>query len=155
MRERVGRPFLDPRAPRTIDAVRRDPMHAAWGGMIDHLEHSAYCDGQREEDPEGFFFDNTRPEYDSDADADPFANNYLTEDELEFREDYAPAPYIPGRVMDAIWFAFSVKKVPIARLVSEFGLPTHRISAIINLKAVRYFRSAVGCRKEARLNSQD
>ena len=111
-------------------------MHEGWKGLVDVLEHSAYCDGQREEDEEGFFFDNTRAEYDSDADADPFANNYLTEDEIEFSEDYVPAPYVPGRVMDAIWHAFSVKKVPIGRLVSDFGLPTHRISAIINLKAV-------------------
>ena len=136
-RERIGRPFLDPRAPRRIEVVRNDPMHEGWKGLIDVLEHSAYCDGQREEDAEGFFFDNTRAEYDSDADADPFSNNYLTEDELEFSEDYVPAPYVPGRVMDAIWYAFSVKKVPIGRLVNDFGLPTHRISAIINLKTVR------------------
>ena len=47
-------------------------MHAAWGGLLDVMEHAAYCDGQREEDEEGFFFDNTRPEYDSDCDGDPF-----------------------------------------------------------------------------------
>ena len=51
--------------------------------MVDIIEHSAYCDGQREEDDDGFFFDNTRPEYDSDCDGDPFSNGYLTEDEYE------------------------------------------------------------------------
>ena len=48
--ERVGRPFLDPRAPRRIEEIRADPHNAAWGGMIDILEHAAYSNGQREED---------------------------------------------------------------------------------------------------------
>ena len=38
--------------------------------MVDAIEHAAYCDGQREEDDDGFFFDNSRPEYDSDCDGD-------------------------------------------------------------------------------------
>lgn len=130
-----------------------DAMHANWGGFMDLLEHSAYCDGQREEEPEGFFFDNTRPEYDSDCDGDPFSNNYLTEDEYEFPAEYSPAPYIPGRVMDAIWFAYSVKKTPIARLVEQFGMPTHRLTAIINLKATEPAMKASG-RYDERIDAQ-
>ncbi len=134
---RRGRAFLDPRAPRHIDSIRSDPGHARNGLMMDVFEHMAYCDAQREEDEEGFFFDNTRPAYDSDMDADPFAANYLTEDEFEFPAEYQPAPYIPGRVMDAIWYAHSVKRTPVHRLVQLFGLPSARISAIISLKTVR------------------
>jgi hypothetical protein len=106
--------------------------------MIDMLEHETYCDIQREAHQEGFFFDNTRPEFDSDEEGDPFANAYLTEDEFEFPEEYKPSPYVPGRVMDAIWYAYTTKKVPIPLLVEQFAMPTHKISAIINLKAVRW-----------------
>lgn len=134
--ERIGRPFLDPRAPRRIDAIREDPMHSQWGGMMNLLEHAAYCDGQREEHPEGFFFDNTRPDYDSDCDGDPFSASYLTEDEFEFPEEYNPSPYIPGRIMDQIWFLYSVKNWPIPKLCSKFGISSNRLSAIINLKTV-------------------
>ena len=49
--------------------------------MVDIIEHSAYCDSQREEDDDRFLFDNTRPEYDLDCDGDPLSNGYLTEDE--------------------------------------------------------------------------
>lgn len=122
-RVRKGRPYLDPRAPRHIDAIRADPAHSQNGLMMDVFEHMAYCDAQREEDEEGFFFDNTRPEYDSDMDADPFAANYLTEDEFEFPEEYQPAPYIPGRIMDAIWYAHSVKRTPCTASRSFLACP--------------------------------
>lgn len=68
MTRRVGRPYLDPKAPRMLEHVRNDPHNAKWGGLIDIIEHAAYCDGQREEDEDGFFFDNTRAAYDSDCD---------------------------------------------------------------------------------------
>jgi len=61
---RRGRPFLDPRAPRRQESIRSDPKHAAWGGMIDILEHNAYQDAQREEDADGWFFDGTKAEND-------------------------------------------------------------------------------------------
>lgn len=111
-------------------------MHDKYKGLVDILEHAAYCDGQREEHPEGFFFDNTRPAYDSDCDGDPFAASYLTEDEIEFPEEYAPSPYIPGRVMDAMWYLYTVKGWPIARIADKYALQTARVSAILNLKAV-------------------
>lgn len=98
------------------------------------LEHNAYCDGQREEDPDGFFFDGTRAEYDSDCDGDPFANGYLTEDELEFGEDYAPAPYLPGRVVDQIYFLYSVRGYSVKALCAKYRLGSEKVSAIINLK---------------------
>lgn len=131
---RVGRPFLDPRAPRRQASIRDDPRHAEWGGMIDILEHSAYCDGQREEDPDGFFFDETRAEYDSDCDGDPFSNGYLTEDEIEFTEDYVPGPYIPGRIVDQIWFLFSVRGYSVHQLSNRYRIASERVSAIIALK---------------------
>jgi hypothetical protein len=134
---RQGRPFLDPSAPRRVDAIRGDPMHAKYGGLVDILEHAAYCDGQREEHPEGFFFDNTRPEYDSDCDGDPFAASYLTEDEIEFPDNYTPSPYIPGRVMDAMWYLYTAKRWPIGRIADKYALSTARVSALLNLKAVR------------------
>jgi hypothetical protein len=133
---RRGRPFLDPAAPRRMEAIRKDPMHSAYGGTIDILEHSAYSNIQREENEEGFFFDNTRPEFDSDEEGDPFSAAYLTEDEYEFPADYKPAPYTPGKVADAIWHSYSVKKVPIPRLVQQYAMPTYKITAIINLKEV-------------------
>jgi hypothetical protein len=141
--KRRGREFVDPLAPRRVEAIRNDPMNAAWGGMIDIIEHHNYCDVQREENEEGFFFDNTRPEFDSDEDGDPFANAYLTEDEYEFPEEYKPSPYVPGRVMDAIWYAHTTKGVPITRLVEQFAMPSHKITAIINLKAVSGWERAL------------
>lgn len=103
--------------------------------MIDILEHAAYCDGQREEDPDGFFFDMTTPEYDSDCDGDPFANGYLTEDEYEWPEEYKPEPPVPGRVMDQIYFLRTAHKYPISRLCTKYGLSSERVSAILSLKA--------------------
>lgn len=103
--------------------------------MIDVLEHAAYCDGQREEDPDGFFFDGVVPEYDSDCEGDPFSNGYLTEDELEFDEGYKPAPYVPGRVADQIHFLSSVRRWPMQRLCAAYHLSSERVSAILNLKA--------------------
>lgn len=133
-RERRGRPFLDPRAPRRQESIRSDPVHSEWGGLIDILEHNAYCDGQREEDPDGFFFDQTRPEYDSDCDGDPFSNGYLTEDELEFNDEYQVQPYIPARVYDQIYFLYSVRGYSIKQLCSKYRLGSERVSAIIHLK---------------------
>jgi hypothetical protein len=121
--------------------------------MIDILEHAAYCDGQREEDPDGFFFDNTRPEYDSDNDGDPFSNGYLTEDEFEYREDYTPSPYIPGRVADAIFEDWKSKKVPLPELCRKYGLPSARVTAIINLKVSEPGMKANGMYDE-RLDAQ-
>ena len=132
--ERLGRPFLDPRAPRRQEVIRTDPKNAKWGVMIDILEHAAYCDGQREEDPDGFFFDLSTPDYDSDCDGDPFSNGYLTEDEMEWPEEYAPAPPVPGRVMDQVYFLYTAHKVPIPRLAVKYGMSTERVSALINLK---------------------
>jgi len=51
---RKGRMLLDRSAPRRQEGIRTDPAHAQWGGMIDVLEHAAYCDGNREEDEDGF-----------------------------------------------------------------------------------------------------
>lgn len=127
-------------------------MHTEWGGMIDILEHAAYCDGQREEDPDGFFFDNTRPEYDSDCDGDPFSNGYLTEDEYEFPEEYAPQPYIPGRVGDAIYAQWR-GGVPLPELCRRFALPSARVTAIINLKTTEPGMKAAGMYDE-RLDAQ-
>jgi hypothetical protein len=132
--DREGRPFLDPRAPRIQPSIRADPIHKGYAGLIDILEHNAYCDGQREEDPDGWFFDGTKAEYDSDCDGDPFANGYLTEDELEFSEDYTPAPYVPGRIVDQIYFLYSVRGYSIKALCSKYRLSSEKISAIINLK---------------------
>ena len=71
--------------------IRNDPLNKKWGGMIDILEHDAYCNKVREADAEGFFFDGTVAPGESDCDDDPFANGYLTEDEIHFPEDYKPA----------------------------------------------------------------
>lgn len=103
--------------------------------MIDVLEHAAYCDGQREEDPDGFFFDGVVPEYDSECEGDPFSNGYLTEDELEFDESYAPAPFLPGRVADQIHFLATVRRWPMQRLCAAFHISSERVSAVLALKA--------------------
>lgn len=131
---RRGRPFLDPRAPRRQPAIRDNPLHKRWGGFIDILEHNAYCDGQREEDPDGWFFDGTKAEYDSDCDGDPFANGYLTEDELEFPEEYAVEPYVPGRIVDQIYFLYSVRGYTVKQLCTKYRLGSEKVSAILNLK---------------------
>jgi len=132
--ERLGRPFLDPRAPRRQESIRSAPAHAEWGVMIDLLEHAAYCDGQREEDADGFFFDLTTPEYDSDCDGDPFANGYLTEDEMEWPEDYTPEAPVPGRVMDQVYFLHTVHKVGLRALCEKYGMSAERVTALIALK---------------------
>ncbi len=55
------------------------------------------CRGQiREADPDGFFFDHTLAEGESDCEEDPFSNGYLTEDEIVFDEDYVPAYVLAG-----------------------------------------------------------
>jgi hypothetical protein len=131
---RKGRPFLDPRAPRRIEAIRNDPVNKSFGFFVDILEHEAYCDGQREEDEDGFFFDGTRAEYDSDNDGDPFANGYLTEDEYEFDENYKPIPYIPRKVIDQIFFLYSIRNISIPKLSQRYRLSKERIGAIITLK---------------------
>ena len=59
--------------------------------MIDILEHDKYCNKIREADPDGFFFDHTMAQGESDCDEDPFSNGYLTEDEMVFDENYKPA----------------------------------------------------------------
>jgi hypothetical protein len=153
--KRQGRPYLDPKATRHLEAVRSDPNNTPWGGMVDIIEHSAYCDGQREEDDDGFFFDNTRPEYDSDCDGDPFSNGYLTEDEYELPESYKPAPYIPGRIMDQLYFLHmrSPQQWPLARLSSHFGISPERASAMINLKSTEGIHKSAGMYDE-RLDQQ-
>jgi hypothetical protein len=148
MGQRVGRPFLDPKASRKLDAVRQDPKHEQWGGMVDVIEHAAYCDGQREEDPDGFFFDNTRPEYDSDCDGDPFSNGYLTEDEYEFPEEYKPTPYIPARIMDQAHFLHTAKGWSLARLAAKYSVAPDRLSALINFKATEAPYKAAGAYDE-------
>ena len=50
----------------------------------------------READPDGFFFDHTLAEGESDCEEDPFSNGYLTEDEIVFDEDYVPAYVVAG-----------------------------------------------------------
>jgi len=145
---RVGRPYLDPKSPRMLEVVRNDPNNQLWGGMIDIIEHAAYCDGQREEDADGFFFDNTRPEYDSDCDGDPFSNGYLTEDEYELPESYKPMPYIPGRIMDQIYYLHTVKQWSIGRLSEKYSVVPERVSALINLKANEPQMKAVGAYDE-------
>ena len=107
--KRKGRMLLDPAADRKQPGIRADPGNAEWGGMIDLLEHAAYCDGQREEDEDGFFFDMTRPEYDSECDGDPFSACYLTEDEFEFPAEYVPSGYVPARINDQIYFLHAVR----------------------------------------------
>ena len=153
--KRQGRPYLDPKATRHLEAVRSDPNNSPWGGMVDIIEHSAYCDGQREEDDDGFFFDNTRPEYDSDCDGDPFSNGYLTEDEYELPESYKPSPYIPGRIMDQMFFLHTrnPQQWPLARLSSHFGVSPERASAMINLKSTEGIHKAAGMYDE-RLDQQ-
>ena len=68
------------------------------------------------------------------AGGDPFSNGYLTEDEIEFTEDYVPAPYIPGRVIDQIWFLFSVRGYTIHQLANRYRISSERVSAIVALK---------------------
>lgn len=145
---RVGRPYLDPKSSRMLEVVRNDPNNQLWGGMIDIIEHAAYCDGQREEDADGFFFDNTRPEYDSDCDGDPFSNGYLTEDEYELTENYKPMPYIPGRIMDQIYYLHTIKSWSIGRLSEKYSLAPERVSAIINLKTTEPQMKAIGAYDE-------
>lgn len=70
--------------------LREDPMHKKWGGFIDILEHDAYCNKVREANPDGFLFDHTVAPGESDCEEDPFANGYLTEDEIMFPEGYTP-----------------------------------------------------------------
>jgi hypothetical protein len=134
LRERRGRPFLDPRAPRRQESVRNNPKSAQWGGMMDIMEHSIYCNGQREEDADGFFFDYTVPEYDSDCDGDPFSNGYLTEDEMEFDEDYQPDPYIPAKVATNIYFLYTARGYTIKQLSVRYRLSSERVCAMIMVK---------------------
>lgn len=145
---RVGRPFLDPRAPRRQDEIRNDPRlngsDGKWGGIMDILEHAAYCDGQREEDPDGFFFDETRAEYCSDCDGDPFANGYLTEDEIEFPDDYQPQPYIPGRIKQHIHFLYTVRNYTVRALSQKYHISSERVSAIIALQSMKPQMKASG-----------
>lgn len=120
--KRKGRMLLDPAADRKQPGIRADPGNAEWGGMIDLLEHAAYCDGQREEDEDGFFFDMTRPEYDSECDGDPFSACYLTEDELEFPAEYVPSGYVPARINDQIYFLHAVRGYTVTRLCTKYRL---------------------------------
>lgn len=121
-KRRKGRMLLDPSAPRRQEGIRSDPANAEWGGMIDLLEHAAYCDGQREENEDGFFFDMTIADYDSDCEGDPFAANYLTEDEYEFSEEYVPSAYTPARIHDQIYFLHAVRGYSIPRLCTKYRL---------------------------------
>lgn len=132
--QRKGRLFLDASASRTQEGIRADPNNKNWGGLIDILEHSAYCDGQREEDEDGFFFDLTTPEYDSDCDGDPFSAGYLTEDEYEFPDSYTPSPFLPRRIVDQIYFLYQVRNIPISSLCSKYKMSSERICAIIKIK---------------------
>lgn len=79
-----------PSLPLAARQIRDSPKHKKWGGFIDILEHSAYCNKVREADGDGFLFDGTVAPGESECDEDPFTNGYLTEDELVFDEDYVP-----------------------------------------------------------------
>lgn len=130
--------------PRRQESIRTDQRHAGWGGLIDILEHNAYCDGQREEEPDGFFFDDTRPEYDSDCDGDPFSNGYLTEDEYEFPEDYKPAPYLPNRIVEQIWFLYSMRGYTVHQLSNRYRISSEKVSAILTMKKTEPAMVAAG-----------
>lgn len=130
----MGRPFLDPRAPRRQEYVRNDEKHKKWGASIDWIEHSIYCNAQREEDPDGFFFDKSIPEYDTDCDGDPFSNGYLTEDEIEFPDEYEPAPYIPDRIATQVYFLYSARGYTIRQLSVRYRLSSEKICAMIQVK---------------------
>jgi hypothetical protein len=142
---RVPRPPPDPRAPRTISAVREDDMHKEWGGMIDVLEHEAYCDRVREAMTDGFFFDFTVAPHDSDHDEDPFLNGYLTEDELWFDKDYEPRPHVPDRVKGHLFYLYSERKWSIRQLANRFGMRPERVSMIINMKKTQPALEEAGC----------
>ena len=120
--------------------------------MIDVLEHAAYCDGQREEDPDGFFFDLSLADYDSDCEGDPFANGYLSEDEYEFPENYTPEPHVSAKVADQVYFLYETRGLPVSALCAKFKLSSERVSAIIHLKRSEPAFIASG-RKEAGLES--
>ena len=83
---------------------------------------------------DGFFFDLSVADYDSDCDGDPFANGYLTEDEMEWPEDYKPDPPVPRRVVDQIYFLSTVRGYPVQRLATKYRISTERVCAIISLK---------------------
>ena len=68
------------------------------------------------------------------AQGDPFANGYLTEDEIEFPDDYTPAPYVPDRAAAAIFFLYSARGASVAQLAARFRLPSERVCAIIMIK---------------------
>lgn len=106
----------------------------AWGGMVDLLEHATYCNGQREEDPDGFFFDGTVAQYDSDCEGDPFSNGYLTEDEMEFPEEYEPQQHVPDAVASQIYFLYSARGYSIRQLCQRYRLGSEKVCAIIMVK---------------------
>ena len=101
---------------------------------MDVLEHEAYVDKVREGETDGFFFDETMAPGESDCDADPFGNGYLTEDEIHFGDDYKVQDYVPGELKQRIYFLYSQKGWDVKRLSQKFGLRTDRVSIIINMK---------------------
>lgn len=125
----------DPKASRRIEAIRQDPRYKEHGGfLMDIEEHERFVDKQREAFTDGFFFDGTVADYDSETMEDPFANGYLTEDELWFPENYEPTPHVPGHVKDMIYFLYMKRNWSIQQLASKFRMKTARVSVIINLK---------------------
>ena len=64
-----GRAGVFIKSPRLLESVRGDANNAGWGGMVDAIEHAAYCDGQREEDDDGNRRDQRRGADAADGDA--------------------------------------------------------------------------------------
>lgn len=145
---REPRPLPDPGASRHIPELREDPAHQEWGGMLDIIEHSRHVDSIREAETDGFFFDDTLAPGESDCEADPFSNGFLTEDEISFGPGYTPRDYVPDTVKQRIYFLYKEKGWDVMRLARKFGLRSERVSAVINMKETEPALIADGCYRD-------
>lgn len=65
---------------------------------------------------------------------DPFANGYLTEDDIVFPDDYKHTEYLPDRVKQQVYFLYCDKGWTVQQLSQRFRLRAERVSAIIAMK---------------------
>ena len=158
-RSRRNRP--GERLYRHYPAIRKDPAHEEFGMMKDILEHDYWCDREREAQPGGWPlpFSPTDEEVqamvaqnDAQIQAgqgevlldDPWINGYLTEDEIMFHEEYKPAPYLPDKVKQQMYYLYTEEGWDIKRLSQRFGVRTERVSMVLHMKRTEPDLEATG-----------
>ena len=109
-------------------------MNKKQGFMIDMLEHEAYVNRFRDAESGGAFMDHEVALYDEWCEEDPFYNEYLTEDEYMWPDDWEDQPYVPDAVRQQIYFLWSYKKMDLPALAAKFKMRTERVAGIVALK---------------------